>query len=51
MEASVGCGESANRIERTCVVTDAVPIGHRILQTFQDRKYCLTTKGTKVTKK
>ena len=30
---SVGCGESANRIERMRATTDAVPVGHRILQT------------------
>jgi hypothetical protein len=34
MEIPVGCGESANHIERMRVPTDAVPVGHRILQNY-----------------
>jgi hypothetical protein len=33
MAKPVGCGESANRIERVRLNNDAVPFGHHILQT------------------
>ena len=33
MAKPVGCGESANRIERVRRTNDAVPFGHHILQT------------------
>ena len=44
---SVGCGESANRIERMRATTDAVPVGHRILQTSYFGFSKEVTKSTK----
>jgi hypothetical protein len=50
MAKPVGCGESANRIERVRLTNDAVPFGHHILQThalYFRRKACRVIVGAK----